>query len=185
MLLRIPAVLLISFGLVAPATQDTPMKTEHQNSFLVAGYSVRTNNAKEASGQGQIGPLWQRWFAENLGAKVPNRVDKRMVAVYSDYESDEKGDYTYTLGAQVSSTDNLPSGFTFRKVVAGPYVIFTTEKGPVTQVVPAEWQKVWAAPARELGGKRAFVTDFEVYDQRAADPQNTQVDIHIGIEQPQ
>jgi predicted transcriptional regulator YdeE len=183
--MRIPAVLLISFGLLAPAIQDTPMKTERQDSFYVAGYSVRTNNAKEASGQGQIGPLWQRWFAENLGAKIPNRVDKDVLAVYSEYASDEKDDYTYMLGARVSSIDQLPEGLTSRKIAAGPYAVFTTDSGPAMQVVPSEWQKIWATPASKMGGRRAFRTDFEVYDQRAADPQHAQVDIHIGVQEPQ
>jgi predicted transcriptional regulator YdeE len=180
MLLRFPALLLISFGLLTSATGDTTVKTEHQDSFYVAGYSARTNNAAEASGHGKIGPLWQRWFAENLGAKIPNRVDN-VFSVYSGYAGDEKGDYTYTLGARVSSIDNLPEGITFKKIVAGRYAVFTTEKGPAMQVVPAAWQKIWATPASQLGGKRAFATDFEVYDQRAADPQNAQVSIYIGL----
>jgi predicted transcriptional regulator YdeE len=33
----------------------------------------------------------------------------------------------------------------------------------------------------ELGGRRAFKTDFEIYDQRAADPENAQVDVYIGL----
>jgi predicted transcriptional regulator YdeE len=183
--MRIVAVLLICFGLLAPATGDSTMKTEHQDSFLVAGYSARTNNAAEASGKGKIGPLWQRWFAENLGANVPNRIGNDILAVYSDYASDEKGDYTYTLGVRVSGTDGLPADLKYRKIAAGRYAVFTTDYGPVTQVVPAEWQKIWAAPASELGGKRAFVTDFEVYDQRAADPQHAQIDIHIRLRQPE
>jgi predicted transcriptional regulator YdeE len=32
-----------------------------------------------------------------------------------------------------------------------------------------------------LGGTRAFLTDYEVYDQRAADPQNSQIDVYIGL----
>jgi predicted transcriptional regulator YdeE len=182
MLIRFPIVLFISLGLFTPSLQESIVKTEHQDSFYVAGYSTRTNNAKEASGQGQIGPLWQRWFAESLGAKIPNRVDNDVVVVYSEYVSDEKDDYTYILGARVSSVDHLPAGVTYRKVVAGQYSLFTTDKGPVTQVVPAEWRKIWAMSPGDLGGRRAFVTDFEVYDQRSADPQNAQVEIHIGLQ---
>jgi predicted transcriptional regulator YdeE len=184
MLTRIPAVLFVSFSLLAPATGDTTMKIEHQDSFYVAGYSARTNNADEASGKGKIGPLWQRWFAENLAATIPNRAGNDVLAIYSDYASDEKGDYTYMLGARVSSIDDLPAGLTYRKIAAGRYAVFTTENGPVTHVVPAEWQKIWAVSANELGGKRAFLTDFEVYDQRAADPQHAQIDIHIGVKTP-
>ena len=161
------------------------MKTEHQDSFYVAGYSARTNNAAEVSGDGKIRSMWQQWFEENLGTKIPNRVDNDVLAVYSDYASDENDDYTYTLGARVSSVNDLPPGLTYRKIIAGRYTVFTTEDGPVTQVMRAEWQKIWTTPPTVLGGKRAFVTDFEVYDQRAADPQHAQVDIHIGVQQSQ
>jgi len=35
--------------------------------------------------------------------------------------------------------------------------------------------------SNDFGGKRAYQADFEVYDQRARDPNNTVLDIHIGI----
>jgi hypothetical protein len=33
----------------------------------------------------------------------------------------------------------------------------------------------------ELGGKRAFVTDYEVYDEHSANMQSAQVEIHVGL----
>ena len=33
----------------------------------------------------------------------------------------------------------------------------------------------------ELGGKRAFQTDYEIYDRRSANPKQAQVEIHIGL----
>jgi predicted transcriptional regulator YdeE len=181
-MLRLTAGLLFSLATVTPISREAPVRNVQQDSFYVAGYSVRTNNAKEMSGHGSIGPLWQRWFAENLAANIPNRADNHVIAVYSDYATDEKGDYTYTLGTRVSSIDHLPSGITSRTIAPGPYAVFTTETGPVTQVVPAAWQRIWATPPDQLGGKRAFLTDYEVYDRRSADPGNAQVDIHIGLQ---
>lgn len=183
--MRMRAALLCAVSLFAPATQETHLKTEHQDSFFVAGYTARTNNAAEAGGHGKIGPLWQRWFAEDLGAKIPSRVGNDILAVYSDYANDENGDYTYLLGVHVSSVENLPQGLSYRKIAAGRYAIFTTETGPAMRVVPAAWQKIWAAPASEMGGKRAFLTDFEVYGERAADPQHAQIEIHIGVQADQ
>jgi len=37
-------------------------------------------------------------------------------------------------------------------------------------------------PAEELDGKRAFLTDYEVYGDRATDPNNAVVEIHLGLE---
>ena len=35
---------------------------------------------------------------------------------------------------------------------------------------------------KDLGGKRSYIADFEVYDQRAADSSHAIVDIYIGVE---
>ena len=118
---------------------------------------------------------------EGLLSKVPNKVDSNILAVYSDYESDANGAYTFLLGARVSSTDNVPSGMVAKKVPAGRYAVFTSEKGFVGKVVPETWSRIWAVPKSAPGGNRAYQADFEAYDQRAADPQNAQVDIYVGI----
>ena len=33
----------------------------------------------------------------------------------------------------------------------------------------------------EIGGDRGYITDFEVYDERARDHQNVTLDIYIGL----
>jgi predicted transcriptional regulator YdeE len=52
----------------------------------------------------------------------------------------------------------------------------------VGKVVPAAWLQIWSQEDKhQLGGQRAYRADFEVYDKRAADPQNSQVDVYVGI----
>ena len=34
----------------------------------------------------------------------------------------------------------------------------------------------------DFGGKRKYIADFEIYDERAVDSHNTVIDIYIGIE---
>lgn len=50
------------------------------------------------------------------------------------------------------------------------------------EVVISAWQEIWAMNENELGGKRKYIADFEIYDQRAVNPNNTVIDIYIGIE---
>jgi predicted transcriptional regulator YdeE len=161
---------------------DSPAKTTTEQPFYVAGSQVRTNNANEMSGHGEIGKLWQLYFQENLASQIPNRADAASIVVYSDYSSDEKGDYTYLLGARVTSADHLPAGMTFKRIVPDPYAVLTTTQGPLVDVLQAEWKKIWTMHPAELGGKRAFLTDYEVYDARSANPQQAQVEIHIGLQ---
>jgi predicted transcriptional regulator YdeE len=172
--------------LIVPAHADEeraqrPLKIEDEGSFYVAGYAVRTNNAKEASGHGEIGRLWSEFAQRHLDAAISHRVDNRLIVVYSDYASDEKGDYEYLLGAKVSSIAELPRGASYRQVAAGAYAVFRTRAGPAWRVVPDEWRRIWSMPPAELGGRRAFATDYEVYEGQSVDREDRPVEIHVGL----
>jgi predicted transcriptional regulator YdeE len=149
--------------------------------FRIVGIEVRTDNASEMSGAGRIAPLWQRFFQENVPARIPDKLDNAILAVYTDYAGDHNGEYTLVIGARVSAITRPPTGMVVKTVPAGRFAVFTSEKGPAEKVVPATWLKVWSAAKNTLGGDRAYVADFEVYDERAANPADAQVDVYIGI----
>ena len=50
------------------------------------------------------------------------------------------------------------------------------------QVVREHWFKISQMSEEDFGGKRSYVADFEVYDERASDHQNIILDILVGIE---
>ena len=150
--------------------------------FTVVGIVARTTNAKAACPDRQNRIAWARFAQQNLAAQIPNKTDTTsLLAVYSDYASDKDGEYSFLIGARVNSTTNVPAGMVTKKVPAGRYAVFTSEKGPLMKVVPGLWQKIWTVPKSEPGGDRAYKADYEVYDARAIDPQNAQVEIHVGI----
>ena len=156
-------------------------KIVEQTEFTVIGISIRTSNAKEMSGNGVIAPQWDRFMKEGLLSRIPNKIDSNILAVYTDYESDANAAYTFMIGARVSSAAGVPLGMVATKVPAGRYAVFISEKGFVGKVVPETWSRIWAVPKSEPAAKRAYRADFEVYDQRARDPQNAEVDIYVGI----
>jgi predicted transcriptional regulator YdeE len=156
-------------------------KIVQEPGFTVVGIAARTSNAKEKSGQSVIGKQWDRFMKGGLLGKIHNRVDSNILAVYTDYQNDANGAYTFILGARVSATDSIPSEMVVKKVPAGKYAIFTTDRGPVQKVVPETWAHIWSLPKSAPGGDRAYRADFELYDHRASDPQNAQADIYIGI----
>jgi predicted transcriptional regulator YdeE len=179
----LPAVFTVALGafLVYGQAMSTPVTHESiEAPFYVAGWVVRTCNADEVSGKGKIGALWQRTMQQKLVAQIPHRGDGDLMVVYSHYASDENGDYDYLLGARVSSVENLPAGVTWRKVEPGAYAVVLTEKGQMPGVLQAAWARIWKMSAAELGGKRRFLTDYEVYDKRSANPADAQVEIHVG-----
>lgn len=161
--------------------QVTDPKVVEQGGFTVVGISARTSNAKEMTADGVIGPIWGRLMQQGLLAKIPNKSDQNIVAVYTDYASDHNGEYTYVLGARVTSDADVPPGMVATKIPAGKFAVFTSEKGPAPQVVPALWMKINSLPKTAVGADRVYRADFEIYDQRASDPQNFQMDVYVGI----
>ena len=98
------------------------------------------------------------------------------MAVYTDYASDQDGEYTFVIGARVRAGTEAPAGMVAKIVPAGRYAVFVSERGPVGEVVMRTWQRVWAS-----GIDRAYQADYEVYDERAGDPGNAVVEVRVGV----
>ena len=158
-----------------------PKKVHHEG-FSVIGIEVRTTNAREMTVEGAIPKQWQKFFQDGIQQKIPDKIDGTIYAVYTDYASDRNGEYSFVIGMKVNPGANPPAGMVLKKIPAGEYALITSDKGPVGRVVPAAWQQIWSLEDKaQLGGRRAYGADFEVYDQRSADLQNSQVDINVGL----
>lgn len=162
-------------------SQVKPMPHTDQPGFTVVGLSVRTNNAIEATSSGKIGQLWAQFLSGRLADTIPSRADNKVIAVYTDYASDEKGDYTYILGVRVTETGHVPAGMVAREVPAGNYALVESEDGPPSRVVPEAWKWIWSMPPQDLGGKRAFRTDFEEYDEAGLAKQSCRAGIYLSL----
>jgi cytochrome c biogenesis protein CcmG, thiol:disulfide interchange protein DsbE len=165
----------------AEADNSMSPKIVEQPEFMVAGIAARTSNTKEMTADGVIGNQWARLMQEDILAKIPNRADAAIVAVYTDYASDKDGEYTYLLGARVTSNVGLPAGVVAKKIPAGKFAVFTTGKGPGPKVVPETWIRINSLLKSAAGGDRVYRADYEIYDERAKDPQNLQADLYVEI----
>lgn len=102
--------------------------------------------------------------------------------MYTEFESDEHGEYTYFIGEAVDSIQNQDlSQFRTLTIPASDYQKFTTAPGKMPEIVILSWQEIWKMNEKDFGGKRKYLADFEVYDQRAIDPSRSVIDIYIGI----
>ena len=90
-------------------------KVVERGAFTVVGIAARTSNAREVTAEGIIGKQWGRLMQEGLVAKIPNKADQNIVAVYTDYASDHNGEYMYVLGARVKSDGEVPGEWWRRK----------------------------------------------------------------------
>src|ERR1700751_2132065 len=111
-----PFIVLVAL-LVSVSLGDTGMnpKVVERGAFTVVGIAARTSNPREMSADGIIGKQWGRLMQEGLLAKIPNKADSNIVAVYTDYASDHNGEYTYVLGARVKSDADVPAGMVAEK----------------------------------------------------------------------
>ena len=156
-------------------------KRVQQDAFDVIGIAARTTNLDEAGPNGVIPRFWRRVFTEKLLDQIPNRIDSDIIALHTEYASDEKGAYTFVLGARVKAGTAAPEGMRSVHVPAAGYFVFPTDRGPVEKVVPAEWQVIWNAFPSGAPAQRAFQADFELYGKSAADPKNSQAYIYVGL----
>jgi predicted transcriptional regulator YdeE len=161
------------------------MKNElvNKKEIKLVGLSARTNNKNEMDSQNaKIGKLLEIFGGQGIADKIPGRKNPGVtLAVYTEYTSDEHGDYTYFIGEEVDSYDNVPADLQQLTIPAAAYQKFTTPPGKMPDIVIAAWQQIWQMTANDFGGKRAYRADFEVYDDRAYDPAKTIVDIYIGL----
>lgn len=150
--------------------------------ILLVGLKARTSNSNEINPATQkIGPTIQKYISMGGGENIANRKNPgQSFGIYTDYESDMNGMYTYFIGQEVTSFENVPEGFSTLEIPAQNYAKFTTKAGAMPDVCIDAWMSIWAMDEHELGA-RAFVADFELYDERAINPAETVLDIFIGL----
>src|ERR1700739_1200437 len=117
-----PFIVLVAL-LVSVSLGDTGMnpKVVEPGACAAVGIATRPSTPREMSADGIIGKQWGRLMQEGLLAKIPNKADSNIVAVYTDYSSDHNGEYTYVLGARVKSDADVPAGMVAKKIPAGKF----------------------------------------------------------------
>ncbi len=162
--------------------QPAAPKVVHQDEFSIVGIGARTSGEREMSAEGVIPEMWPRFYQEHILDKIPNRADQNVYALYTDFAGDRMGKYTVVIGAKVKDKSQVPAGLVLKTVPAGKYFVLTSERGPAATVIPSAWMKIAALEDKDqLGGKRAYKADYEVYGPAATDPQNAQADLYVGL----
>jgi predicted transcriptional regulator YdeE len=156
---------------------DIPFTIRKIPAKIVVGIARRTSNADGRSIE-DIPATWTAFLQQNASAKIRNRAfPPTMYAVYSDYASDWKDEYSYMIGCGVTRAGTIPEGMEVRKIPAQTYAVFNA-KGRMPDEVVAVWSMVWLS-----GLPRKYTYDFEVYDRRFTNPKQKEVDICIAVDQ--
>jgi len=126
--------------------QDFPEMT-------IQGISTRTDNQE---GIQTIPQLWEKFFKEDILSQINNKINESSVfAIYTDYENDENGKYSFIIGSQTNSS-NDQTKLVNVEVPNQKYAIFSASSKD--KVVDA-WQEIWQSDL-----KRSFNIDFEQYN---------------------
>jgi predicted transcriptional regulator YdeE len=151
------------------------MQTKAIEAFHVIGLAVRTTNENMQAAI-DIPQLWQKFMGENAMAEIPNKLDQTLYCIYTDYESDYTKPYTTILGCKVVDLDAVPAGFVGKTIAGGNFTNFVA-KGKIDDgVVYQTWTKIWQTDL-----PRAYTADFEVYGEKAQNPNDAEIDIFISV----
>ena len=142
---------------------------------IVVGISARTNNLSPDMGS-TIGGLWNRFYNEGVYASIPEKTDNKALGIYTDFEGNEKSDYTVMVACETSAE---PEGEVFaeydvRRIPAGRYARFIVH-GDMIQAVAAAWQDIW-----QMDLPRTFRCDFEEYQNDSME--HAEIHIYVGLQ---
>lgn len=148
---------------------------EHVSAKTIIGVSLRTSNERESHPDtASIPIMWRNFFEYNVMGGIPEQVDSSVVyGVYSDYESDQTGEYDLLIGLESKVTDK-PANYSLITIQEGKYLVF-----PVVEASPVGIKDTWAGVEGYFDHtdtyQRAFTTDFEIYQGRS------DISIYIAI----
>tara|TARA_B100000497_G_C7689021_1_gene418354 strand:- start:1020 stop:1517 length:498 start_codon:yes stop_codon:yes gene_type:complete len=143
--------------------------------FKVIGISVRTYNINYQAQQ-DIGLLWQSLFSENIINKIPNKESTDIYCVYTNFEGDLTLPYDTILGCKVSSLEDIPDGMVGHQIEGSSYIQHLANGNVNEGVVARAWAEIW-----EKDFNRSYTSGFDVYGDKARNPEDAEVDIFVAV----
>lgn len=150
-------------------------KVIQKPSMKMIGIECRTSNDPDAGAQ-DIPMLWQKFFAEQIQSKIPNKVSEEVIALYCDYEGDYTKPYSCVIGCWVSSLDEIPAGMVGKTVPASTFAVYSAV-GDYPKSLIETWGHIWGSKL-----ERTYAGDYEVYGSKFASPEK-EVEVLIAIEE--
>ena len=142
--------------------------------FSIIGIAIRTTN-ENAQSSNDIPQLWAKFMSEGILEKIPNKIDKAIYCIYTDYEKDHTKPYTTLLGCKVSTLDLIPDGMIGKQFAEGKYTKRIAKGNIMQGIVFNEWLNIWKADLQ-----RVYTADFEVYGEKTLNPIDAEVDIFVA-----
>ncbi len=154
------------------------MQIYERAGVTIAGLATRTTNQAEGDpNTGLIGPLYQRFFSENISQQLIDGDLTSRYAVYTNYASDHQGEYDLIVGHAVSGKQPVADGLIQVAIPAQRYLRWQATIAQPSDVFGL-WVQVWEYFSQPQSEQRSYTADFEYYDGAQPD----QVEIWIAIQ---
>ncbi|MEO1514893.1 MAG: effector binding domain-containing protein [Bacteroidota bacterium] len=155
--------------------KNTIMQNVQIEPFKMIGIAVVTSNQNGQAAK-DIGELWTKFLSENILEKIPNKLDHTVYCVYTDYEGDHEQPYRTIIGCKVHSLDHIPQKMIGKTFEGGTYVKTSARGHLMDGLVGKKWHEIWQSDLH-----RAYTADFELYGEKAQNPNDAEVDFFIAI----
>ncbi|MFI5154860.1 MAG: GyrI-like domain-containing protein [Chitinophagales bacterium] len=143
-------------------------------SFRIMGIAIRTTNQNNQSIK-DIEGLWRRFYQEEILGKIPDKENKDVYCLYTDYEQQADAHYTTIIGCKVSQVKNIPDTFIAKTIPAGHYHLYVSS-GRIPESVQKTWEWIW-----QSGEKRKFRADFDLYSEKSSGAENQAVETYLSV----
>ncbi len=138
----------------------------------VVGIALRTT-MQDGREQAEIPAHWERFHKEGIIEKIPNKIYRYPVAVYTDYEGDYSQPYTYILGCLVFAV-SVPKGMVSVTLPKRRYAHYE-----IVGKFPDRLAQTWDT-IRMFPPDRSYTADLEVYPADL-NPENARVDLYLAL----
>ena len=146
------------------------------NGFKLIGISVRTTNQNNQV-QEDLGKLWGQFSSENINEEIPNKISNEILAIYTDYQSNDTEDYTTIIGVPVSTLNEIPNGMIGQEFQPENFKKFIA-KGEMPKAVDDTWINIWE---QDKNLNRKYTYDFELYGANCNKGTDSEVEIFGAV----
>ena len=146
------------------------------NGFKLIGISVRTTNQNNQV-QEDLGKLWGQFSSENIYQEIPNKISNEILAIYTDYQSNDTEDYTTIIGVPVSTLNEIPNGMIGQEFQPENFKKFIA-KGEMPKAVDDTWINIWE---QDENLNRKYTYDFELYGANCNKGTDSEVEIFVAV----
>ncbi len=146
--------------------------------FTVIGVELKTTLSNEAD-FGEIPKFWGEVLQNGTLGNIPNKkVPDTVLGISMDFQSD--GSFVYLIGAEVTSSENIPKNMVCRSIPSAAYAVFTA-RGEMPRSIQETSKYIYQQWLPNSKYTRAETAEFELYDDRCQQGVNAEVDIYIPV----